>query len=418
MFLRPSTTTICPSFDILVPSSQRQKTRTNTLPRGYNNAYAVYDYLQYQNAHNTTVRDALSTLRDVRTNTSYLTQLSWLASQQQYAMLGNLAALNPYTGASSLQTVTGSISTLPGNMLASKVLAQLENAIASAGAQFKLNVLFADFYPLMSFFALAGLPGLNSNFYGIPDYAASAVFELFSYENSTNATYPGAESLYVRFSFRNGTSGVEDEFRSYPIFGRGPDATEMPWEEFQTQMERISFGGNEVVPEWCNQCGSPSLFCAAFNSDLTASGSRPYRGWRGGSDDDDGMAPAVAGVIGAIIALAIAGIIFGMAMVLGGVRVRRDGSKKRSELGGFKGGQKMASDQDLTIPKGKDGVTVGASVVDAPMSPSGGHERIGSWEMKNAEAGRGLSARPSMEQRENPFHDPEGLRPVQSREVV
>ncbi|EME40614.1 hypothetical protein DOTSEDRAFT_37408 [Dothistroma septosporum NZE10] len=382
----------------------------------YWNAYAIYDYLVYQNAHNSTVADALASLRDVKTNTSYLTQLSWLASQQQYAQLGNLTAVNPYTGASSLQTVTGSISTLPGNMLASKVLAQFEDAIASGAEMFKVNLLFADFYPLLSFFALADLPALNPNFYGIPDYASSAVWELFSYENSTNATFTSDTDLYVRFSFRNGSS-TEDDFQSYPIFGRDPDASEVSWDDFRTEMAKISFTGNDVVPAWCGQCGSPSLFCAAYNSSLTRSSSTT-----GQHRDGEGMAPAVAGVIGAIVALAIAGILFGLTMVLGGVRVRRDRSRKRSDMGGFKGGQKMASDQDLTIPKGKDGVAVGASVVEGPMSPMGGHERVGSWEMKDAE--RGLSVRPSMEQRpsmeerRDPFSDPTGLRPVQSREVV
>lgn len=107
------------------------------------------------------------------------------------------------------------------------------------------------------------------------------------------------------------------------------------------------------------------------------------------------MSPVVAGVIGAFVTLAIAALVFGAVMLLCGVRLHRNGSSRRkSDLGGFKGGQKMASDQDLTIPKG--GAVVGAAI------ERHGHERTGSWELKQTEAGQGdgewRSARPSMEQ--------------------
>lgn len=78
-------------------------------------------------------------------------------------------------------------------------------------------------------------------------------------------------------------------------------------------------------------------------------------------------------------------------MLIGGLRfhrVERSPRNRRSEMGGFKGGQKMASDQDLSMSKG--GAVVGASVereVESPMSPIA-HERVGSWELKEAEAGR------------------------------
>lgn len=115
----------------------------------------------------------------------------------------------------------------------------------------------------------------------------------------------------------------------------------------------------------------------------------------------------------------------------------------KSHWGGFKGGQKMQSDQDLTIPKG-GAIVVGASAVnndeeqDSRRIPGGGggHERVGSWELKHAEAGnRNLnfpeqpqqqqeSLRPSMEEirhahdHDDPFADPSGLKPTQTREHV
>ena len=93
------------------------------------------------------------------------------------------------------------------------------------------------------------------------------------------------------------------------------------------------------------------------------------------------MKPAIAGVIGAVVTLAVAGLLFAALMLIGGVRFHRV-EKHKSDLGGFKGSQKLASDRDLTIPKG--GAVVGASIErspDSPISPVG-HERVGSWELK------------------------------------
>ena len=58
-------------------------------------------------------------------------------------------------------------------------------------------------------------------------------------------------------------------------------------------------------------------------------------------------------------------------MVLGGLRVYRIKRKGKSDLGGFKGGEKLASDADLTIPKARAGASV----------TSVAHERVGSWEL-------------------------------------
>ncbi|CAK1358291.1 unnamed protein product [Cercospora beticola] len=381
----------------------------------YDNAYAIYDYLRYQNAYNATVRDELAGYRSSTTNTSFLDTLRYLADEQQYGQLGNLTARRLTTRQRvQQQPVDGSISTVAGNMFASRVLELLSAAINySDFGRNKLNLLFADYHPLTSFFALAGLPQRDSRFFGTADFASSVVFELFSITNDTS-TFPSTNDLYVRFLFRNGTADeASNPFRSYPLFGRANIESDMSWEDFRDGMNNIAMSG---IGNWCNECGATTLFCAAFDEDGNESDSASR-----GSHRHHGLAPAVAGVVGAVIALVIAGILFGLAMLIGGVRVRREKHDRKSDLGGFKGGRKMQSDQDLTIPKG--GAMVGASVVDEPR----GHERIGSWEMKNAEAGRNhlgapqdpASLRPSMEEaRHDPFADPNVIRPTLTREHV
>ena len=379
----------------------------------YFNAYAIYDYLNYQNAHNVTINSLLSSPDYINPNTniSYLNTLRYLADQQQYAQLGNLYASNNFAQ-QAFPDVTGSISTIAGNLLAAKLLAQLQAAQVSAelgGTYYKLSLLFGDFEPLMSFFALAGLPSQDSNFYGLPSFGSVAVFDLFSWTDpgSTDTSWPSSDELYVRFWFRNGTVG-DDVFQAYSILGNGPDQMDMSWVDFQNAINGIMIAN---VGDWCQQCGSANIFCAAWNVELQQTSSGSSSSSSSSSSGHDKVSPAVAGVIGAIVTLVLAGCIFGLVMLVGGVRLHRVKSRK-SELGGFKGSQKLASDKDLTIPK--DGAVVGASV-EQPSSPvAGGHERVGSWELKQNEAGlpnivAPEARRPSFEDDDigaSPFREP------------
>ncbi|EMC91561.1 hypothetical protein BAUCODRAFT_46040, partial [Baudoinia panamericana UAMH 10762] len=350
----------------------------------YFNAYAIYDYLNYQRSHNATVAALLSQPQYINATTkvSYFDQLRWYADHQQWAQLTNLTAQNNYTGKSEALPgrIKGSISTIAGNLLAAKMLAQLQVAIQTSGSYYKFSALFGDFEPMVSLFALLGLPNINSNFYGIPDFGSVAVFELFSYtNNSMSMLFPSTSDLWVRFYFRNGSGGTNEtsgNYQSYPIFNRGPSQTDMTWHDFQTGMYGILLAD---IGSWCTQCGATNLFCAAWNSSDATTNTTDSTTFT----TQRQMKPAIAGVIGAVVTLVVAGLVFALAMLVGGVRFHRTERRSRSELGGFKGSQKLASDRDLTnVPKG--GATVGASIErspDSPLSPIG-HERVGSWELK------------------------------------
>lgn len=371
----------------------------------YVNAYAIYDYVNYHATHNATFAALLSDPSFIaNSNTNYLSALRYLADEQQYAQLGNLSAYNNLTTDSTALPggISGSISTIAGNMLLAKMLTQLQVAIETQGEYYKLSLLFGDFQPLVSLFALTSLPTLNSNFYGLPEFASTAVFELFSMTNGTNMAFPNTtDDLWVRFYFRNGTDS-DEPFQSYPLFGQGPSETDMRWDDFVGEMASLVMPN---VGDWCTQCGAGNIFCAAWNgSDAATSSSSSSSTDRHHGD----LSPAVAGVVGAIVALVVAGLLFGLSMLLGGVRLHRNKSHKQ-ELGGFKGSAKLASDRDLTMPKG--GAVIGATVERSPTA-AGGHERVGSWEMKDAEMSRQVDRRPSFEEEEeearrvNPFADP------------
>ncbi|KAI9774347.1 MAG: hypothetical protein M1840_004241 [Geoglossum simile] len=312
---------------------------------GYYNAYELYDYVNYGYVHNSSVRKNISE--------NELAQLRALAGQRAFDRNGNKSASGFIEG--------DMIRTIAGRTLAAKVVGLLQGHIDSKGVIGKLSLLFGDLEPFMAFFALSDLSDLSSSFKELPEFGSTMVFELFSVDDQ-NSTYPSESDLWVRFLFRNGTSNDQD-LAEYPLFGQGRSSADMKWTEFKDQIAKF------MVPkaqDWCDICGLRTPFCPFYTN--TSS-------WGGGSSISHGrVTPPVAGVIGAVVTLVIVGIVMA-AMFLGGIRFNRSSNKRRSELGGFKGGQKLASDADLTSGKAPAGAAV-----------SRGHERVGSWELGESKA--------------------------------
>ncbi|GAB7362240.1 hypothetical protein MBLNU230_g2265t1 [Neophaeotheca triangularis] len=397
----------------------------------YGNAYQIYDYLNYQNMHNDTVESMFeSNDFDTDDEPGVLSQLRWLADLHQ----DNLFAKNNDSLVNANAAVR-SMSTIAGNTLAAKMLNQLQLSISSRGTQYKLSLLTGEHEPLISLFALLDLPRLNSDFRGLPSFASAAVFELYSpgappnnASSSPADLFPEQDDLWVRFLFRNGSQG---SLQAFPIFGRGPSQTEMRWSDFEKEMAAIML---DEVGEWCRLCGGSErqVFCPGLDS---SGGSSRFGGGSGrfGSGDGDGngsgggggLSPAVGGVVGAIVALLIAGLVFAGLWLIGGFRFRRtEEARGRREPGGggstiagggFKGSAKLASDPDL-VRAGKGGA--GASVVrGAANGEVSEHERINSWELKKDVAGverpgQAAARRPSWDEEDDgddridPFRDP------------
>lgn len=365
------------------------------LPDGwdYSNAYPIYDYLNYQATHNSTIAALLDGPRYVNssTNTSYLDTLRFLSDHQQHGLLCNMSAYNSITERTVLPDSTpGSISTIAGNLLAAVILNQLEMNIETSGQLYKLSLLFGDFQPLLSLFALMSLPAMDmySNFSGMPDFASAAAFELYSWESSTNVGYPSTDNLYVTFLFRNGTD-PDAPLQAYPTFNRGPDQTDMPWATFQQLMYEIMLPD---VGDWCTQCGAVNLFCAAWNTSLAAYSSSSSTASPSASHPTQ-LSPAAAGAVGAVLALVLAALLAALLALAGGWRLHRLPPRRLSKdwpsAGGFKGAMKLSSDRDLVLPTGPSAAAMTPTTEQpAPFeqspAPGGAHERTGSWEMKGS----------------------------------
>lgn len=323
----------------------------------YGNAWSLWEYAAFEYTHNASIYNS----QDF--SVSDLAELFSYASAQQWTY--------------NTPDATGMLKAMAGRTFSSYVLQQFSHQIASGGSAEKLTLMFGSFEPMLAFFALSDLAtGPSSGrFTSLPLYGSTMTFELYSNEvtpsgNDTFA-FPDISSLWVRFLFRNGTDASEP-LTEFSLFGRGNSEDDMQWSDFLQDMSLFSL---DSITDWCNECASDNLFCSALTAEQTNSTSSSPS-----SSHNKGLSAAVAGVIGAIVTIALALLIAGI-LALVGFRlsyhprekgpVNDLGVLKRSATGagGFKGAEKLASDTDLTV-KG-----AGATVIR--------HERVGSWELND-----------------------------------
>ncbi|KAF2120684.1 histidine phosphatase superfamily [Lophiotrema nucula] len=377
----------------------------------YINAVEIYDYLSYQYVHD---NEIFAMLQNDSSYAGVYDELRYLADTQAWYYWGN-------TSASSSDD---DYRAMAGRTVAAMILGSLQKVVMNGTGMFNdqpveepvefhsLTLLFGEQEPFISLFSLMMLDFINDHFRAIPPFGSAMIFELFSMGQNNSAFPSNADDLWVRFYFQNGTN-YQDSLQSYPMFGRGPSGTDMPWLDFQDMMSRIM---TNQLSDWCSQCDSGSLFCWGVD-DSTINITMTGRG--GGSNYK--ISPAVGGVIGAVVTLAVAGIIFAIAMLIGGIRFHRvNKHDKNSSLGGFKGSAKLASDADLSLPKN--------GVAPAGIVSFGGentrktpHERVGSWELRQKEFGPDkTSGEVGDESRRESFEAIEAAmsRPVQPSERV
>ncbi|EAQ88592.1 hypothetical protein CHGG_05211 [Chaetomium globosum CBS 148.51] len=254
----------------------------------YAKAYDIFDVINVEKIHN-----ASSPAQAV--TPAQLNQLRTLADSAEFGL--NYNASQP---ARSLHAGT----------LAGAVLNHLNQTAAAtttpSSSAPKLTVLAGSYDTFLAFFGRARLTEVSAQFFGLPEYASTMAFELFTPGDGSD----DATDLHVRFLFRNGTVG---RLQQFPLFGSGK--ADLPWGEFVEEMQLIGVSSAE---QWCGLCRSEAVFCAAY---------------RGGDWDGDGVYGLTGGdrglVVGrgswvavlVVMAVAIAGNLVWAAMWL--VRSRR-----------------------------------------------------------------------------------------------
>lgn len=139
-------------------------------------------------------------------------------------------------------------------------------------------------------------------------------FELFTTVAPT--PFPAVDDIQVRFLWQNGTTGNTSTPTAYPLFGQQNLA--LSWNDFVSGMNHFAVGSQAV---WCQACGNSTGVCAP-SSDLTspASGGKSGGANAGGSGGG-GVSRPVAGVIGAMVTLAVVLGVEGLVMLVAGLRV-------------------------------------------------------------------------------------------------
>lgn len=191
---------------------------------------------------------------------------------------------------------------------------QLNTTITGKSAS-QVGIQFGAYAAFLSFFGLAQLPAVSVNFTGIVDYASSMTFELVTNATVSNTSYPSSSDISVRFLFSNGTAS-QNPLTAYPLFGQ--QDTVIPWNTFVTEMNKFAIGDQT---SWCNACGNSTGVCAAT---ATSTGSPSAQSTVGSSSG--GVSKAVAGVIGAMVTLAVILGVEGLVLLATGLRLV---SKKR-----------------------------------------------------------------------------------------
>ncbi|KAE9381391.1 histidine acid phosphatase-like protein [Stipitochalara longipes BDJ] len=262
----------------------------------FKNAYLIYDLVHVSMIHNSSIpSDNLLTPETVF-------QLQTLADNHEY----NLA----YNASEPIRAIAGST-------LAAQIVQQL-NMTITGQSKSQIGIQFGAYGSFLSFFGLAQLPAVSVNFTGIVDYASSMTFELVTNATVTNTSYPSNDDISVRFLFSNGTAS-EHPLTAYPLFGQSE--TVIPWNTFVNQMNQFAIGDQA---DWCTKCGNSTGVCASTTSTSSGSSTSPSS-----SSSSGGISKAVAGVIGAMVTLAVILGAEALILLLAGLRVV---NKKR--LGG------------------------------------------------------------------------------------
>ncbi|KAL2163886.1 hypothetical protein VTH06DRAFT_3098 [Thermothelomyces fergusii] len=208
----------------------------------YEKAYDIFDVINVAKIHNAT-----SAVKDITDEQMF--QLRTLADSAEFGR--NFNASQPDRS-------------LHAQTFIASVLHHLNQTVTSADGNPKLTLLAGSYDTFLAFFGLAGLIDVSPDFYGLPDYASTMAFELFTPDDAdtdANAEEEGktlnTDALRVRYLFRNGTDGA---LHTFPLFGRANAA--MPWADFVRAARSV---GIASPAEWCARCRSPAVFCAAYD---------------------------------------------------------------------------------------------------------------------------------------------------------
>lgn len=220
---------------------------------------------------------------------------------------------------------------IAGMQLAGEVLQYMNSTISSAGAK-KLGIQFGAYATALSLFGLMDMPAASADFTGVIDYASSMVFELFTTADVSGG-FPAASDLSVRFLFHNGTATNASQPTVYPMFGGSADT--VSWTDFSSNLTKFAV---TTTQQWCTKCGNSTGTCAGYDTDAGSGSAGTQQ-----KSSHGGISPAVGGVIGAMVTLAVVLGSLAAFMLLGGFRLVSKKHLAGAGAGSAVGGEKVAT---------------------------------------------------------------------------
>ncbi|KAJ1028532.1 hypothetical protein NDA16_001698 [Ustilago loliicola] len=247
-------------------------------PKTLVNAWNIFDFLNVQKIHNATLAPLITDEMLETASTWAQFHEAQLFGQTSPASLGSIAGrgmLNPLTEAIS--------------------------RVANSSDPLKVSVVAASYKPFFSLFSLFQMPSLRGK---LVDYASAMVFEIR--QDNTMQLY-----------FRNGSSGSLD---AYSILGVEPLKVDFFLEHYNSV--KI-----ETLADWCNECGeTQARGCAALNALNGTGGGGKYSDVTSTTGRQQ-VLPVVAGVIGALVSLAVALVVVAGLAYVTGVTVAKKSKK-------------------------------------------------------------------------------------------
>ena len=245
-------------------------------PKNLVNAWNIFDFLNVEKIHNATLAPQITD--DILQNALY-----W-AEYHEASLFGNPSpsSLGSIAGRAILNPLTDSL-----------------DRVANATDPLKVSVLAASYKPFFALFSLFQMHQLQGN---LVDYASAMVFEVRQ-DNS------------MQVYFRNGSYGSLDP---YPVLNQ----TSMPLASFLNHYNPVKIN---TLADWCNTCGETTARgCAALNA-LNGTGSGHKYSDVTSTTGKHQVSPVVAGVIGALVSLAVALVVVGLVSFVTGLTVSKRG---------------------------------------------------------------------------------------------
>jgi hypothetical protein len=252
-------------------------------PATLQNAWNLFDYLNVESIHNSTVANQLSD-----------EQLSQARYWANYHEAGSFVDSDP-----------NNVGNIAGQAFLAPMLSSIHD-IANTTNPLKFAYMSASYKPFLSLFSMMQLPAPLSN--TVVDYASAAIVEV-----STDNT--------VRLLFRNGTSG---DFEPYNMFGN--TQASMSVTDFMNKLQPYAI--NDLA-EWCDVCQTTDARGCSVLASYNGTGGAGYADATSTLGRHH-VSPVVAGVIGAMVTLAVVAAGLATWLLLGGLKKRVQSSSSQT----------------------------------------------------------------------------------------